>query len=182
MDSSVRGLGDRRVSSFPFAIPLLRTPRLVLREPRPADFEGFAADAADPLSRAHLGGAITRREAWNRHHGAAGGWVIDGMGWWTVELAGEGSVGSVGVFRRENTADVEIGWMIQRAFWGRGVGTEAAGAALGHAIDVRGLRRVVAYIPKGNDASVRVATKIGMEPRGEAEFYGTMELFFVYER
>lgn len=163
------------------SIPILRTPRLLLREPRASDFEGFAADAADPEARAHLGGAITRREAWNRHHGAAGGWVLDGMGWWTVELVGEGSVGSVGVFRRENAPDVEIGWMIQRAFWGRGVATEAAAAALRHAIQVRGLRRVVAYVPKGNDASVNVATKIGMRPRGEADFYGQMELLFVWE-
>ena len=161
-------------------IPRIQTARLLLREPRLADFEVFAADAADPLARAHLGGPQDRREAWRRLHISAGGWVLQGMGWWTVEALGGGPVGSVGVFRRETGPEVEIGWIIHRSSWGRGYASEAAGAALRHAVEVWGIKRVIAYIPKGNAASVAVATKIGMHAEGEAEFYGERDLLFAW--
>ncbi len=159
-------------------IPRIQTPRLLLREPRLADFDMFAADAADPLARAHIGGPQDRREAWRRLHISAGGWVLQGMGWWTVEALGNGPVGSVGAFRRETSPEVEIGWIIHRSSWGKGYATEAAGAALRHAVEVWGVQRVIAYIPMGNAASVAVATKIGMHAEGEAEFYGDMDLLY----
>lgn len=161
-------------------IPRIQTPRLLLREPRLADFEVFAADAADPLARAHIGGPQDRREAWRRLHISAGGWVLQGMGWWTVEALGGGPVGSVGVFRRETGPEVEIGWIIHRSSWGKGYATEAARAALRHAVEVWGIRRVTAYIPKENAASVAVATKIGMHAEGEAELYGEWDLLYAW--
>ncbi|WP_010184249.1 GNAT family N-acetyltransferase [Sphingomonas sp. PAMC 26605] len=44
--------------------PILFTERLILRLPEPADFEAYAAFAADRETMAHLGGAMPRAVAW----------------------------------------------------------------------------------------------------------------------
>ena len=41
---------------------------------------------------------------------------------------------------------------------------------------------MVAYIAKENEASVRVAAKIGMHRRGETMFYGAPSWLYVFER
>lgn len=173
---------DLATESFSFTIPRLRTARLVLREPRAADFERFAIEAAEPRARAYMGGAIDRREAWKRFLTTAGSWVVWGMGWWTVELPGTGFVGSVGIFRRESRPEIEIGWVIQRAHWGKGFACEAARAALEFAHQERGASRVIAHIAKGNDASISVAAKLGMRCAGEVDFYGDVDWQYVSDR
>jgi RimJ/RimL family protein N-acetyltransferase len=155
--------------AYTFSIPRLRTARLALREPRVEDFESFATSAADAEARVHIGGAIDRREAWRRFLSIGGGWVVNGVGWWVVEKRGEGAVGTVGVFRRDSDPALEIGWVIDRPHWGSGLATEAARAALDHALEVLG-DRVVAYIALENAASQAVATKIGMRREAEVDF------------
>ena len=92
-----------------------------------------------------------------------------------------GAIGSVVVFRREPGVYIEIGWTIYRRHWNHGYATEAARAALEFAIGTHGADRVVAYTARGNVASARVATKIGMRGRGEADFYGEVAWLYVYE-
>jgi RimJ/RimL family protein N-acetyltransferase len=121
------------------------------------------------------------RDAWRRFHTAAGYWLLQGMGWWMVEEKQFGAIGSVGVFRRELAADIEIGWSIYRQHWNRGYATEAARAALEFAVSTLRAERVVAYMAKNNVASARVATKIGMNGRGEADFYGEPAMVYVFE-
>jgi len=60
--------------------------------------------------------------------------------------------------------------------------SEAARAALEFAVNTLGADRVIAHVAKSNAASARVATKIGMRGRGEAEFYGETALLYVFER
>lgn len=141
-----------------------------------SDFEAHAANAADPVATAHLGGPMDRREAAKRLHVAAGGWVLQGMGWWSVEEPTLGFIGTVGAFRREISPDVEMGWMIHRAWWGRGYAAEAARGALDHARNEWGITRLIAHIGRENTASMAVATKIGMRCEGEADFYGEVDL------
>jgi RimJ/RimL family protein N-acetyltransferase len=171
-------------SSTPhFLVPRVETARLRLREPRLADFEAFAANAADPAAWGSSGvSAMNASDAWRRFHAAAGHWLLQGMGWWVVEEKELGGVGTVGVFRRESGPDIEMGWSTYRAHWNKGYASEAARAALEHAVTAFGADRVTAYIAKGNEASVRVAAKIGMQCRGETLFYGAPNWLYVFER
>src|SRR4051794_24636696 len=132
----------------PPPIPRIATARLLLREPRLADFEAYAANLADPLATLHMGAVTTPREAFRRLHSSAGYWLLQGMGWWTVEEPTLGWIGSVGVFRRETGPELEIGWFIQRAQWGRGYASEAARAALDHAVRAWRAERIIAHIAK----------------------------------
>lgn len=164
-----------------FDIPRIQTARLLLREPRRADFEALSADADDPIALAHLGGPTTRREVWRNFLIGAGSWLISGTGWWTVEHPTRGPVGTVGVFRREVRPDLEMGWVFLRAHWGQGFATEAAGAALRFARGSWPSERVLAFIDEGNRASIGVAEKLGFRLEGPADFYGQPTLRYTME-
>lgn len=159
------------------AIPRITTQRLLLRESRRCDFEAFAKDTADPLARAHIG-AHDRRTAWRILNASVGAWVIDGAGWWMVELIATGApLGLVGAFYREGVTaeprgELELSWTIFKPYWGQGFATEAARAALAFGFETLGEQRAVAYIDPANQASVRVGEHLGMTHRGVAELYG----------
>ena len=158
---------------FTATIPRIQTDRLLLREHRRADFDDFAANSADPEATTFLSGVSDRRTAWRIYLASTGSWVLDGRGWWSVELRATGvMVGTVGVFVRESAPDFEIGWTVFRAHWRKGYGAEAAQAALDHAFTDYGTKRVIAHIDPKNEGSIGVALKIGMRFEGDADFYG----------
>jgi len=157
--------------SPPVSIPRLRTKRLLLREYRMEDFDAFAANLADPLA-AGFTGVHDRRTAWRIFGCNTGSWLLRGAGWWALEEHASGAlVGQVGAFFRETSPEIEIGWMLIRAHWGRGLATEAVLAVVGHAFDVREEPRVTALIDPANAASLRVAGRVGFAFEEEAELF-----------
>ncbi len=164
-----------------FEIPRIQTARLLLREPRRADFEVLVADIDDPVAMAHLGGPTTQREQWRNILSGAGSWVLCGTGWWTVEHPQRGPVGSVGVFRREFRPDLEMGWVFLRAHWGQGFATEAAAAALRYARGRWPDEHVIALIDEANHASIAVAKKLGFRLVGPTDYYGQPTFQYVVE-
>ena len=57
---------------------------------------------------------------------------------------------------------VEIGWRLGRAFWGRGLATDAAAAALRFGLIGRDLGQIISIAQVGNGASDRIMGKLGM--------------------
>lgn len=157
----------------PTAVPRVRTARLLLREFRREDFDAFAANMADPIAMEHLNGVLDRRGAYRVFAGAMGYWMLEGAGWWAIELEAERAiVGTVGAFYRERPCDLEVGWTIFRPYWRRGIASEAAAAALEFGFTRLGERRAIAHIDAGNAASVGVSQKLGMQYEGEVDFFG----------
>lgn len=60
----------------------------------------------------------------------------------------------------------DIGYVLRRDLWGRGIATEAARTVLDFAFDVLGLHRVWATADPENVASIRVLEKLGMRREG----------------
>ena len=58
--------------------------------------------------------------------------------------------------------EVEIGYRLARAAWGRGYATEAVRAVRDFAFYTLGIMRLIAIIDPANSASIHVARKIGM--------------------
>jgi RimJ/RimL family protein N-acetyltransferase len=170
----------RHPDSFIATVPRLATARLVLREPRHADFERFAANAADPLARQHIRGVLARRDAWRQFLALSGTWPLHGTGWWVVEEPELGALGTVGVFQRDDATSLEIGWSIDRPHWGKGYACEAARAALAFAADGPRGDRIIAYVGVGNAASNAVAAKIGMKREAEVDFYDSKHWLYAW--
>jgi RimJ/RimL family protein N-acetyltransferase len=168
-------------------VPRITTRRLVLRELRRSDFDAYAACLAD---RVEPPGPVDRRTAWRIFAASTGVWLLDGVGWWAVELAETSEfVGTCGAFYREAHPDrettdkeLELGWTIVPAFRRRGYATEAAAAALDFAFERRRPRRVIALIHHDNHPSIRVSEGIGMHFEREISFYSIRLNLHVAER
>lgn len=154
------------------SVPRLRTKRLLLREYRMQDFDDYAANLADPEATKFVDTA-DRKTALRMFAAQTGLWVLQGAGWWAVELHGTGErVGNVGAFFREEFPDIEIGWTIYRSHWRNGYGFEAAAEVVRHAFEDRKAPRVTALINRENIASVRIAEKCGMTYESNVLLWG----------
>jgi RimJ/RimL family protein N-acetyltransferase len=63
------------------------------------------------------------------------------------------------------TRELEVGWRLARPYWGRGLATEAATAALAYGLER--VPRVVSFTALTNQRSRRVMERIGMRFEGE---------------
>jgi RimJ/RimL family protein N-acetyltransferase len=149
---------------------MLVTDRLVLRPWRATDRAPFAALNADPEVARFVGDgrALTRGQSDALLAAIAAHWAQHGFGLWCAAPREEpgACLGFVGLavpsFVPDVLPAVEVGWRLARHAWGRGLATEGARAALGHAFGPLALASVVSIIEAENARSVRVAEKLGM--------------------
>ena len=171
------------VPGLTITIPRLTTARLLLREFRTADFDGYAENMADPEATKFLSGTVDRRAARRMFLAASGSWVLQGAGWWSIEVQETGEVvGDVGAFVRETSPDFEIGWTLYRRFWGQGFASEAAKAALAFTFETHRAKRVIAHIAAANKPSVAVSQRLGMKYETDVDFFGESVGRYAIER
>ncbi len=147
----------------------------MLRRWRINDITPMAAINADPEVMRWIGdGSMPDRAATAAGIDASErSWEARGFGWFAVELRSTGELaGFTGLAIPDDIPDimpaVEIGWRLGRPYWGQGIATEAARAALRFAFADRRLDRIVGIHQIGNVASERVIQKLGMRPFRES--------------
>ncbi len=150
----------------------LETSRLVLREFRERDWQDVHEYASDPevvrymdwgpnnesITRNFVRSAISQRDEEPRKDFEFAVILTDH----DHRLVGGCGIHVSHPERREGW----IGYCFNKRFWGRGLGTEAAGALLRFGFGELGLHRVVATCDPRNVASIRVLEKIGMQQEG----------------
>jgi len=156
----------------PLQPPQLTTARLRLRPWRAEDREPFAAINADPAVMEHFPSTLARRESDALAEHIDGELRRNGHGLWAVEIPRQACfIGVVGLQQTDAelpfARTTEIGWRLGRIYWGRGLASEAARAALAYGFDVLALEQIVAYTAAGNLRSRRVMERLRMhrEPR-----------------
>jgi ribosomal-protein-alanine N-acetyltransferase len=102
--------------------------------------------------------------------------LAKGRDWAIVERASGAVVGDVGLATFAPTGDLEVGYTLARRFWGRGYATEAARAVVAAALEQ--VPRVIAAVDAENDASMRVALRLGMRRVDELPAYGRPHVIF----
>jgi RimJ/RimL family protein N-acetyltransferase len=90
-----------------------------------------------------------------------------GWGLWAAEITATGAfAGFVGLnpatFEAPFTPAVEVGWRLARAYWDRGLATEAALVVLDYGFEQLGLDEIVSFTSTTNLRSQRVMEKLGM--------------------
>lgn len=91
-------------------------------------------------------------------------------------------IGHCGLKFLENTPEVQIGYLLLKDYWRRGLGTEAAAAVLKYGFDVVKLERIVAIAKPENIASRRVMEKVGMKYEKDAYFYENDVVYYSLSR
>jgi [ribosomal protein S5]-alanine N-acetyltransferase len=81
-------------------------------------------------------------------------------------------IGFCGLQPLDPTPDIEIGWWLARAWWGKGLATEAAREALRDGFERVGLERIVSIAMRKNVSSTRVMEKLGMKYEREMTHRG----------
>jgi RimJ/RimL family protein N-acetyltransferase len=104
-------------------------------------------------------------------------WEDPAFGTWAVwPRDGSAPIGTVFVRPLAPTnADVEVGWHLGAEHWGHGYATEIGRAAARHAF-ANGVSEVYAVIVPGNERSVGVARRLGMQYVGRTEKYSGTEV------
>jgi RimJ/RimL family protein N-acetyltransferase/catechol 2,3-dioxygenase-like lactoylglutathione lyase family enzyme len=105
--------------------------------------------------------------------------MAPGMGSWLVYL--DSTV--IGLTHLWPSAELpaplaELGWVLGRDFWGRGLATEAAACVLRHGLHGLGLPTVWALVHRDNRASIAVADRLGMVDVGEGVHHGAPHRVF----
>jgi RimJ/RimL family protein N-acetyltransferase len=167
---------------MPFA---LETDRLLLREMSQDDLDFVATMLADPEVMRFYPKCYSREEAAGWIERQLGRYARDGHGLWLVLQRETGQpVGQVGLtLQQVNGVDEpEVGYLIHRPFWRRGLAAEAATATRDHAFNELGLPRVISLIRPENLPSQAVARRVGMQPVGHALHAGLQHLVFARSR
>ncbi len=146
-------------------IPTIRTGSLVLRPLQEADAETlhrinqsegvltyFPNTAPPPLDR------VQRFIAGQQKH-----WEQYGCGNWGVLPDGEARIaGWAGLQFLPELNETEVGFLLDRPFWGKGYATEAALASLRDGFERLDLDHIIALVHPDNTASLRVIAKCGL--------------------
>ena len=154
----------------------IRTDRLVMRPILAEDLDAYAAMYADPEVVRFIsdGTTATRDETAEWLERTIRRNELDGWDMRSVVRVDDGAVlGRCGIAVREIEGGIEreVGYLFGREHWGRGYATEAASAMRDRALHELGLRKVIALIQHENEASKRVAAKLGMAYERDVEFH-----------
>ena len=167
------------MTAVTITIPQLTTERLILRAPALADFDVFAEFYASERSK-FVGGPLNREQSWRMLAMEIGHWHMAGFGRWIAERRDTGeTAGLVGLFAPEGWPEPEIGWDLFDGHEGKGFATEAAQSARSYAYDILGWTTAISLVKPGNDASARVATRLGAAFDGLYEHprHGTVQIY-----
>ncbi len=164
---------------------LLTTSRLGLREMTMDDLDFMATMLGDQEVTRFYPKAYSREEAVEWIERQRGRYLRDGHGLWlVVEREAGAPVGQAGlvVQQLDDGPELEIGYMIHRHFWRRGLASEAALAVRDHAFANQPVERVVSLVRPENVPSQRTALRIGMKPERTTFHHGLPHLVFSVSR
>lgn len=145
----------------------LKTARLNIRDVEESDFDKllriynrkenmlYVSDGNYHWSKKEL---VAKYQKYNQHN-------AEGYGIFVVELLeSEEIIGEAGLFNSfDDTAVLELGYIIDSAFWKHGFGTEICRGLIEYAFGTLKTERLIARMYAANVSSVRVSEKCGMK-------------------
>src|SRR5215510_12841626 len=146
---------------------IVETKRLLLRYLVLDDLDELFALYNDPEIRKYFPEGVLNREEtkeeleWHMHghprHPELGLWA-------TIHKETGKFIGRCGLlpWTIDDRLEVEIAYLIDKAYWGQGLATEAATGLLQYGFEQLKLSRLICLIDPDNIASQKVAEKIGM--------------------
>lgn len=145
---------------------ILQTQRLILREYTQSDFDPLYNILSDPVTMQHYPKPYDEKGTqrwldWNFSN-----YKTYGFGLWAMELKETGEfIGDCGITMQPIDGNwlPEIGYHIDKAFWRKGYGSEAARAVRDWAFQNRDFPCLYSYMKYTNTASYSTARSAGMK-------------------
>jgi len=144
---------------------ILETSRLVLREMVQADYPALAAILQDEQAMYAYEGAFSDEETQNWLDKNLIRYKDDGFGLWAVVLkSSDEMIGQVGITWQDLDSErvPEIGYLLNRSYWGNGYAIEAVIACKQYGFEQLGFKEIYSIIRDTNTASMNVAIRNGM--------------------
>lgn len=151
---------------------ITKTERLILRTWTPEDIAPFTAMCADPEVMKYFPATLTKEETKKLIARFQERYEQDGYTYYAVAVKETGAfIGFCGMLMQTYaspfTPNVDIGWRLEKAAWGKGYATEAAKACLALAKEKLGIKTIISVASQTNTSSINVMQKIGMKKVGE---------------
>ncbi|MFN2236292.1 MAG: GNAT family N-acetyltransferase; N-acetyltransferase, partial [Anaerolineales bacterium] len=144
---------------------ILQTKRLRLRRLQSSDVEALIELWSDPEVTKHLGGPRDRGKLEKIFEEEVKNPFAEQYDLWPVEEKQlKEVIGDCGLLAKEvdGREEIELVYVFKAPAWGKGYATEIGQALVQYAFEELQLGRVIALIEPENEASERVALKIGM--------------------
>jgi RimJ/RimL family protein N-acetyltransferase len=157
--------------------PRLETDRLVLRDLELSDLDYFLRIFQDEDVTRFIGGLNDSENTFRKMMAGKAFWPLTGVGMWAVERkSDEATIGHLGFFDFLRPIEPpisnhpEMGWIFAPEAQGQGLASEACCAALDWFEAHFGKQDIHALISPGNDASMRLAERLGFERRTDGTY------------
>lgn len=164
---------------------ILETERLILDSWQFADWTQLRPIATDPDVMRYITGGVPWTDEQIQSFVARQVELYAERGfcrWKLLMKPARQMIGFCGVGHWRNFPDPEIGWWLARPYWGRGLATEAARAALADALQRTQLKRIVSVARPENTASTRIMEKLGLHFECEFASDGVRLVRYAIER
>lgn len=164
---------------------MLETERLWLRELTPEDFDAMFAIFGDAETMLYYPQAYSREMLAAALQRQFASYAENGYGLWALILKSENQfIGDCGLLQQEvdGVQELEVGYHVNRKYWGQGFAPEAAKACFNYAFDVLGRKRMISMIRPENLPSRRVAEKNGLQIEKKVFWRDLWHYVYVLER
>lgn len=146
---------------FRALVPQFETERTRLRAARVEDFDAYAEIVCSERGR-HVGGPMSREDAWYDFASLSSCWMLFGHGGWTVEdCATREILGFVVLSLEPGDLDVELGFLFRAGAEGKGYAFETAARIRDWAFSHLRLSGLDSYVDAGNARSIALAKRLG---------------------
>lgn len=102
--------------------------------------------------------------------------------WLIFDRATDKPIGDAGLLLMPDGKEIELGYRLDKPWWGQGRATEVAAAWVDYAFGPLNIPALVAFAEPENIGSIRVMEKIGMRFLRKELLYGKIEVVYGIER
>jgi RimJ/RimL family protein N-acetyltransferase len=162
---------------------ILETERLLFRHLVLDDLDALFRLYSDPVIRQYFPDGTLSYDATREELE----WFLNGhprhpeLGLWaTIHRETNQFIGRCGLlpWTIEQQPEVEVAYLLDKSYWGQGLGSEAAQGILNYGFNQLQLTRLICMVDPQNQASIKVARTIGMALEREAvDDYGPYLIF-----
>ena len=159
----------------PASTPTLITARLVMRPFNPGDCHALHRIMVEPGMMRYFANPeppqFTRVQTLIERQMTH--WAERGYGWWALELPETSKlIGWCGLQYLPETDENEVGYLLAKPHWGKGLATEAGLMSLDFGFTKLNFKEIIGITHPDNIASQRVLEKLGLSSPKEAFYFG----------